>query len=110
MCCLGGSDNETAVSDLENAGDGSVQRLSKGDQAIPQGDCSCGDIPESPAEGQSLARPWMAHIMLTSDKTVECSGVLINKRWIISAAHCFCSAKTVKTNILRIQYLLCFDL
>lgn len=37
-------------------------------------------------------RPWLTHIRIIKDslKKIECSGSLLNRRWIISAAHCFC--------------------
>ena len=70
---------------------------------IPVGDCKCGlDIswdmikPDNNTAAQ-LNRPWMVHfkIQLENKEYIECSGSLVNRRWIISAAHCFCPLNEV---------------
>ena len=45
------------------------------------------------AKGKILNRPWMVKfsISLQSEELIVCSGSLLNRRWIISAAHCFCA-------------------
>jgi len=42
--------------------------------------------------GEYLIRPWLAHILIKKDsmQTMECSGSLLNRKWLITAAHCFC--------------------
>merc|ERR1712142_380929 len=74
---------------------------------IPVGDCVCGlgvelDIKNDDAEvrlanddddrARKLVRPWLAHVWIQKDSMEyqECSGSLLNKRWFISAAHCYC--------------------
>ena len=60
--------------------------------AIPIGDCKCGmNVYGEDKHGQ-LHRPWLVHIdiQLENKEHIQCSGSLLNKRWIISAAHCFC--------------------
>ena len=70
---------------------------------IPVGDCKCGlDIswdmiqPDNSTTRQ-LNRPWMVHfkIQLENKGYIECSGSLVNRKWIISAAHCFCALNEV---------------
>jgi len=40
-----------------------------------------------------LVRPWVVRIVITKDsgENIDCSGSILNKRYIITAAHCFCS-------------------
>ena len=70
----------------------------------PVGDCQCGNFVERIDESEQLnrilsqdtqaklKRPWLVHLRIVKDslKKIECTGSLLNRRWIISAAHCFC--------------------
>jgi len=73
----------------------------------PVGDCPCGIVEDDgPAPyverilaqnmetGKDFYRPWLVQILIQKDsgKILECSGSLLNRRWIISAAHCFCGS------------------
>ena len=83
---------------LENEPDGTFNFVGSKESAIPQGDCICGDLPNGTNAGEAMARPWMVQFLFKPDtgSEYECSGVLINKRWKISAAHCFCRARSVR--------------
>jgi len=64
--------------------------------------CKCGALDEESMEGvkhgktfgRELNRPWVVHIKTNklNEHPNECGGTLLNKRWIISSAHCFCRA------------------
>ena len=70
----------------------------------PVGDCLCGNFVERIDEADQfervlsqdpnadIQRPWLVHITLVTDskQKKECSGSLLNRRWIITAARCFC--------------------
>jgi hypothetical protein len=64
----------------------------KGPVVIPVGDCVCGTRINVNQTGQpQLNRPWAVHIVVAGgSQQEECSGSLLNRRWIVSAAHCFC--------------------
>ena len=90
---------------LDSLAQGGEQNVDVADNSnvtsfIPIGDCKCGRVPQPNVVGElkELNRPWMVHfkMRLESLDYVECSGSLINKRWIISAAHCFCVLGMVK--------------
>lgn len=64
----------------------------------PVGDCPCGyDIETTAASGDEwdtnpISRPWLVHLEVPkqSSEMVQCTGSLLNRYWIITAAHCFC--------------------
>lgn len=78
------------------------------------GDCPCGNhitgmegartldrvLSQDPYGTEDLNRPWLVQITLKKDsgKMVECTGSLLNMRWIITAAHCFCGNVVKCTN------------
>jgi len=78
---------------------------------IPSGDCVCGlgvdlikENFEEEEEGSSrisnadnakakkIIRPWLVKILVEKDSRdiIQCTGSILNRRWIITAAHCFC--------------------
>merc|ERR1711874_684832 len=81
------------------------------------GDCPCGNhitgmehargmdrvLSQDPYGTEDLNRPWLVHITLKKDsgKMVECTGSLLNMRWIITAAHCFCGNVVKCTNDMQ---------
>ena len=73
---------------------------------VTQGDCKCGNVAVDDrmtglAKGEILNRPWMVkfEILLQSEEMIVCSGSLLNRRWIISAAHCFCALYEVSLTV-----------
>lgn len=54
---------------------------------------SLGGVTHGKTFGRELNRPWVAHFKVNKDSTnpSECGGTLLNKRWIITSAFCFCS-------------------
>jgi len=91
----------------------------------PVGDCPCGYTIDSMDEAENLERilsqdpygsstlnrPWLVQIKIKKDsqKKIECTGSLLNKRWIITAAHCFCG-NVVKCNSDRLSFRKIFDI
>ena len=71
---------------------------------VTQGDCKCGNVAvddkQTGLASGSLNRPWMVKfsIVLQSQEMIVCSGSLLNRRWIISAAHCFCALYEVSSS------------
>jgi len=66
-----------------------------GPPRLPVGDCPCGNgidqMDKSQGGTENLNRPWLVQITVTTK--IECTGSLLNRRWIISAAHCFCDSQ-----------------
>lgn len=64
----------------------------------PVGDCPCGYDIETTAGSEDewdtkpISRPWLVHLEVPkqSGEMVQCTGSLLNRYWIITAAHCFC--------------------
>ena len=62
----------------------------------------------------NLNRPWMVRfsISLQSEDVIVCSGSLLNRRWIISAAHCFCplyEVRNISQTLLSLSAILQFS-
>ena len=63
------------------------------------GDCKCGNVIVDDTQtglaigANQLNRPWVVKfsILLQSEEMINCTGSLLNRRWMISAAHCFCA-------------------
>ena len=80
---------------IENTTNDAARKL---DRSEISPECmKCGTGLSTIEDTGELNRPWMVHfsIELQNKYTIECSGSLISKRWIISAAHCFCQLTEV---------------
>ena len=53
--------------------------------------------------------PWYTLFILTEDN-VKCGGALINKFWILSAAHCFCNEDYMNCNKVKNKWVPDYDI
>ena len=53
--------------------------------------------------------PWYTLFILT-ESNVKCGGALINKFWILSAAHCFCNEEYMNCNKVKNKWVPDYDI